>query len=162
MTSESLEGAPPTQIAVLPPCDLVQYRSRFCFLHLHVIRKICPILHAALYPHEPGFAWGATAWKRASWARTVVLPAAMRAGLHVAWSDIDVVWFRDPTPLLEQHPEVLRQCKSPKAGNTRLFDLVDWLKESAAWSDVDVRRPAPLLTQHPEVRRRDSVARVGL
>ena len=30
----------------------------------------------------------------------------MRAGYHAIWSDVDVVWFRDPTPLLAAHPQV--------------------------------------------------------
>jgi Nucleotide-diphospho-sugar transferase len=56
---------------------------------------------------KDGYEWGAAAWKRMAWAKTVLLPAAMRhGGVSVAWSDVDVVWFRDPTPLLAAHPEV--------------------------------------------------------
>lgn len=56
---------------------------------------------------KDGYEWGAASWKRMAWAKTVLLPAAMRHGVvSVAWSDVDVLWFRDPTPLLAAHPEV--------------------------------------------------------
>lgn len=56
---------------------------------------------------KDGYEWGAASWKRMAWAKTVLLPAAMRDGVvSTVWSDVDVLWFRDPTPLLAAGPEV--------------------------------------------------------
>lgn len=52
------------------------------------------------------FSWGDTNWRRTSWSRCSVIPEIMRGGFHVVWSDIDVVWFKDPTAMLPLHPEV--------------------------------------------------------
>ncbi len=91
---------------------------------------------AGLRPHEAGWAWGATAWRRAAWAKTAVLPRAMRAGLHVVWSDVDVVWFRDPTPLLSQHPEV--------GGASLLRTQGLTVQMATAVAEVSTRRRGPV------------------
>jgi Nucleotide-diphospho-sugar transferase len=68
-----------------------------------------PLIFLTLFKAHPAatFSWGDTNWRRTSWSRCSVIPEIMRGGFHVVWSDIDVVWFRDPTALLPLHPEVI-------------------------------------------------------
>lgn len=47
-------------------------------------------------------------WKKLAWVRAGLCADIMRGGLDVVWSDVDVVWFQSPFPLLDQHPEVRR------------------------------------------------------
>lgn len=60
-----------------------------------------------------GFGWGDPNWRKTSWSRCFIIPEIMRSGYHLIWSDIDVVWFRNPTEMLPLHPEVSdsRACK---------------------------------------------------
>ena len=87
---------------------------------METMRSLHPQPHLFSYPAAT-FSWGDTNWRRTSWSRCSVIPEIMRGGFHVVWSDIDVVWFRDPTGLLPLHPEVAellplftanRQCHS--------------------------------------------------
>ncbi len=76
-----------------------------------------------------GFGWGDPNWRKTSWSRCFIIPEIMRSGYHLIWSDIDVVWFRNPTEMLPLHPEV---------SDSRACKLGSW---DSCWSiDVQLRR----------------------
>ncbi|KAL4427446.1 hypothetical protein ABPG77_000735 [Micractinium sp. CCAP 211/92] len=51
-----------------------------------------------------GLEWGQEGWRRMTWAKVFVLDRIADWGLNLAISDLDVVWFRDPSPLLDRYP----------------------------------------------------------
>ncbi|PSC75627.1 Histone H2A [Micractinium conductrix] len=52
-----------------------------------------------------GLEWGQEGWRRVTWSRVFVLDAIVEYGLDIVVSDVDVVWFRDPAPLLKKFPK---------------------------------------------------------
>mmetsp|Transcript_4800 Transcript_4800/g.13790 ORF Transcript_4800/g.13790 Transcript_4800/m.13790 type:complete len:879 (+) Transcript_4800:326-2962(+) len=52
------------------------------------------------------YEFGTLLWLKIIWMKVDLLPELLRWGYHVIWSDVDVVWFKDPTRMLEDYPEV--------------------------------------------------------
>lgn len=48
---------------------------------------------------------GSPNWAKTTWGKSVLLEHTMALGFHTIWSDVDVVWFQDPHPLLALHPQ---------------------------------------------------------
>ncbi|KAL4447412.1 hypothetical protein ABPG75_004631 [Micractinium tetrahymenae] len=51
-----------------------------------------------------GLEWGQEGWRRMTWSKVFILDRIVDWGLNLVVSDMDVVWFRDPSPLLDQYP----------------------------------------------------------
>ncbi|KAI3429328.1 hypothetical protein D9Q98_005423 [Chlorella vulgaris] len=51
-----------------------------------------------------GLTWGEEGWRRMTWAKVFVLDMVADWGFDIVVSDVDVVWFKDPTPLFTEHP----------------------------------------------------------
>ena len=63
------------------------------------------IRRCSALPLAGSFAWGQINWRKLAWARARIFPELLRYGLDVVWSDVDVVWFKNPTHLLSHFPE---------------------------------------------------------
>ncbi|PSC67546.1 ribosomal large subunit pseudouridine synthase D [Micractinium conductrix] len=46
---------------------------------------------------------GSEGWRRITWTKVFIVDAVAEWGFDLVVSDVDVVWFRDPLPLFEQH-----------------------------------------------------------
>ena len=53
-----------------------------------------------------GFDWGDANWLKLVWAHVRILPELLRFGINVLWSDADVIWFKNPSHLFNEFPEV--------------------------------------------------------
>ncbi|KAI7844886.1 hypothetical protein COHA_001538 [Chlorella ohadii] len=51
-----------------------------------------------------GLAWGQEGWRRMTWSKVFFMDSVVDWGFNWVVSDADVVWFRDPTPLLAKYP----------------------------------------------------------
>ncbi|GAB4816673.1 hypothetical protein N2152v2_003719 [Parachlorella kessleri] len=50
------------------------------------------------------FAWGQEGWRRVVWTKVLILRQVVDWGFNVVFSDMDVIWMRDPLPLFQLHP----------------------------------------------------------
>ena len=53
-----------------------------------------------------GFGWGDANWWKLVWAHVRILPELLRFGINVLWSDADIIWFKNPSHLFDEFPEV--------------------------------------------------------
>ena len=60
---------------------------------------------------DPG--WGTTNWQAIVWSKTVIANMILQYGFNLVLSDTDVIWFKDPTEILKEHPKVLPALPLP-------------------------------------------------
>ena len=100
-----------------PPLRCSQHCMVSCFLPSCCLHFTCPPSypprqHCTASPPPPtpvGLEWGQEGWRRMTWAKVFVLDVIVDWGFNLVVSDVDVVWFKDPLPLLSKHPEAGKQ-----------------------------------------------------